>query len=91
LHGTPGARRQIPVEARALAEQHDLRIIGIDRPGIGSSTAHVYPDVLDWTNDLEIVADTLGIDTSTSSGCPAGVRTPWLPRLPCPTGSSASR
>jgi pimeloyl-ACP methyl ester carboxylesterase len=63
MHGTPGARRQIPVEARVLAEQHDLRIIGIDRPGIGSSTAHVYPDVLDWTNDLEIVADTLGIDT----------------------------
>ena len=63
MHGTPGARRQIPVEARALAEQHDLRIIGIDRPGIGSSTAHVYPDVLDWTNDLEIMADTLGIDT----------------------------
>jgi pimeloyl-ACP methyl ester carboxylesterase len=63
MHGTPGARRQIPVEARALAEQHDLRIIGIDRPGIGSSTAHVYPDVLDWTHDLEIVADTLDIDT----------------------------
>ena len=63
MHGTPGARRQIPVEARALAEEHDLRIIGIDRPGIGSSTAHVYPDVLDWTHDLEIMADTLGIDT----------------------------
>jgi pimeloyl-ACP methyl ester carboxylesterase len=63
LHGTPGARRQIPVEARLLAEQHDLRIIGIDRPGIGSSTPHVYENVLDWTHDLRIVADTLGVDT----------------------------
>ena len=33
MHGTPGARRQIPVEARLFAEEHDLRIIGIDRPG----------------------------------------------------------
>lgn len=63
LHGTPGARRQIPVEARALAEVHDLRIIGLDRPGIGSSTAHVYENVLDFAADLEIVADSLGIDT----------------------------
>ncbi|CAA9371967.1 MAG: Putative hydrolase [uncultured Nocardioidaceae bacterium] len=63
LHGTPGARRQIPVEARLLAEKHDLRIIGIDRPGIGSSTAHVYENVLDFAADLEIVADTLGIET----------------------------
>jgi pimeloyl-ACP methyl ester carboxylesterase len=63
LHGTPGARRQIPLEARLLAEQHDLRIIGLDRPGIGSSTPHVYGNVLDWTDDLRIVADTLGVDT----------------------------
>jgi len=63
LHGTPGARRQIPMEARVIAEEHDLRIIGLDRPGIGSSTPHVYADVLDFATDLEIVADTLGIDT----------------------------
>jgi pimeloyl-ACP methyl ester carboxylesterase len=63
LHGTPGARRQIPVEARAMAEEHDIRIIGLDRPGIGSSTPHVYENVLDFATDLGIVADTLGIDT----------------------------
>ena len=38
LHGTPGARRQIPVEARVYAEENDIRLIGVDRPGIGSST-----------------------------------------------------
>lgn len=63
LHGTPGARRQIPVEARRLAEQHDLRIIGIDRPGIGSSTPYVYADLLDWAQDLALVADTLDAPT----------------------------
>ncbi|MEZ0580463.1 alpha/beta fold hydrolase [Nocardioides sp. MH1] len=62
MHGTPGARRQIPVEARAYAEERGLRIIGIDRPGIGSSTPHLYPDVLDWTGDLALLLDALGID-----------------------------
>ncbi len=62
MHGTPGARRQIPVEARRFAAERDLRIIGVDRPGIGSSTPHLYDSVLDWTPDLEILADTLGLD-----------------------------
>jgi pimeloyl-ACP methyl ester carboxylesterase len=62
MHGTPGARRQIPLVAREVADRDGLRIIGIDRPGIGSSTPHVYDDLLDWAADLEIVADTLGMD-----------------------------
>jgi pimeloyl-ACP methyl ester carboxylesterase len=72
MHGTPGARRQIPVEARAYAEREGLRIIGIDRPGIGSSTPHVYESVLDWTGDLELVADTLGIDKMRLIGLSGG-------------------
>lgn len=62
MHGTPGARRQIPLDAREYAEEHGLRIIGIDRPGIGSSTPYLYPDVLDWTRDLALLLDALGID-----------------------------
>jgi pimeloyl-ACP methyl ester carboxylesterase len=61
LHGTPGGRRQIPLEARAYADRHGLRIIGIDRPGIGSSTPWVYDNILDFVPDLEIVADVLGL------------------------------
>ena len=72
MHGTPGARRQIPLEARTYAEQQGLRIIGIDRPGIGSSTPHLYPDILDWTRDLEILLDTLGIDTLRLIGLSGG-------------------
>lgn len=72
LHGTPGARRQIPIEARAYAEEHDLRIIGIDRPGIGWSTAHVYDDVLGWTEDLALVADTLGVEDFHTIGLSGG-------------------
>lgn len=62
MHGTPGGRRQIPIEARLYAVQNDLRIIGIDRPGIGTSTPHLYDNVLAWTTDLELFADNLGLD-----------------------------
>ena len=61
LHGTPGARRQIPVEARAFADKNGLRIVGIDRPGIGSSTPHLYDSILGFTTDLGRLADALGI------------------------------
>src|SRR6478752_9266988 len=72
MHGTPGARRQIPVEARRFAEEHDLRIIGIDRPGIGSSTPHLYRDILDWTGDLAELCDVLDIDTLRVIGLSGG-------------------
>ena len=72
MHGTPGARRQIPLEARAYAERHGLRLIGLDRPGIGSSTSHLYPDILDWTRDLELVLETLAIDTVRMIGLSGG-------------------
>ncbi|HSK34453.1 MAG TPA: alpha/beta hydrolase, partial [Propionicimonas sp.] len=72
MHGTPGSRRQIPLEARAFAEREGLRIIGIDRPGIGSSTPHLYPNILDWTRDLEILLDTLGVETVRLIGLSGG-------------------
>lgn len=72
MHGTPGARRQIPLDARAYAERNGLRIIGIDRPGIGSSTPHLYPNVLDWTGDLEVLLDSLGIDSVRLIGLSGG-------------------
>lgn len=72
MHGTPGARRQIPVEARAIADREGLRIIGIDRPGIGSSTPHLYQDVYDWAADLELLADTLGLGSMHLIGLSGG-------------------
>ncbi len=72
MHGTPGARRQIPLEAREFAEAHDLRIIGVDRPGIGTSTPHLYDDVLDWTGDLVELCDVLDIDTLRVIGLSGG-------------------
>jgi pimeloyl-ACP methyl ester carboxylesterase len=62
LHGTPGARRQIPTEARVYAEGHGIRLIGVDRPGIGSSTPHRYANISAFADDLRTIADTLGVD-----------------------------
>ncbi len=72
LHGTPGARRQIPAEARVYAEQQGIRLIGVDRPGIGSSTPHQYGTVSDFGHDLHVVADILGIDRFAVIGLSGG-------------------
>lgn len=72
LHGTPGARRQIPVEARRYAEREHVRLIGLDRPGIGSSSPHRYENVLAFADDLRIVADTLGVDRMAVVGLSGG-------------------
>ncbi|WP_299559317.1 alpha/beta hydrolase [uncultured Mycolicibacterium sp.] len=72
LHGTPGARRQIPTEARAFAECNGIRLIGVDRPGIGSSTPYQYPNVLAFAEDLRTIADTLGIGEMAIVGLSGG-------------------
>ncbi|MCV7259127.1 alpha/beta fold hydrolase [Mycobacterium shimoidei] len=72
LHGTPGARRQIPTEARVYAEQNHIRLIGIDRPGIGSSTPYQYGTVVAFAEDLRTMADTLGIDKMAVVGLSGG-------------------
>jgi pimeloyl-ACP methyl ester carboxylesterase len=72
MHGTPGARRQIPEAARLAAEELDVRLIGIDRPGVGWSTSHRYPSLLDFAADLETVADRLGLDRFAMIGLSGG-------------------
>ena len=72
LHGTPGARRQIPLEARRWAGENGVRLLGLDRPGVGSSTPYRYSDVLGFASDLRVVADNLGIDRFAVIGLSGG-------------------
>jgi pimeloyl-ACP methyl ester carboxylesterase len=72
LHGTPGARRQIPTEARLYAEQHHIRLIGTDRPGTGSSSPHLYENIAAFADDLRTIADILGIDKMAVIGLSGG-------------------
>ena len=48
--------------ARLYAEANQIRLVGVDRPGIGASTPHEYHRVVDFADDLRTIADTLGID-----------------------------
>ena len=61
FHGTPGARRQIPPAAHLAAEELDLRIISIERPGVGLSTSHQYGAIADIVPEVTEVVDALGI------------------------------
>lgn len=60
------------MEARVYAEQQKIRLIGVDRPGIGSSTPHQYGTVAGFADDLRTIADTLGIDKTIVVGLSGG-------------------
>jgi pimeloyl-ACP methyl ester carboxylesterase len=72
LHGTPGARRQIPEAARLAAEKVGVRFVGIDRPGTGWSTSHLSASILDHIADLEILIDELGFEDLAVIGLSGG-------------------
>ncbi len=61
FHGTPGARKQVPPAAREHAERKGVRLIGIERPGVGRSTPHHYARLIDSAGDIEQVMDLLGL------------------------------
>ena len=61
FHGHPRSR----FEARFLAEQAvraGVRLIGIDRPGMGRSTFKAGRRLLDWPDDVIELADSLHLD-----------------------------
>lgn len=62
FHGTPGARRQMPPAIRSLAEQRNVRLVTLERPGVGTSTRFVYRNVREWSHDVEEIADGLGFE-----------------------------
>jgi pimeloyl-ACP methyl ester carboxylesterase len=61
FHGTPGARRQVPPAARRLARSENLRVVGVERPGVGQSTPHLYNSVVEFAADIQELADRLEI------------------------------
>jgi pimeloyl-ACP methyl ester carboxylesterase len=62
FHGTPGARRQLPPVAHDSAHALGVRIVCLERPGVGESTEHLYERVIDWARDAVVVAERLGHD-----------------------------
>jgi len=72
FHGTPGARRQIPPVGRQAALDLRLRLVTVERPGVGASTDHRYTRVADFADDAAAVADHLGHDRFAVVGLSGG-------------------
>jgi pimeloyl-ACP methyl ester carboxylesterase len=71
-HGTPGARRQLPIVGRRAAERLGLRVVLVERPGVGDSTNHRYGSFREWADDAAVVVDDLGHDRFASVGLSGG-------------------
>lgn len=73
-HGGPSSR----LEARLLADsasKNRLRLICVDRPGMGQSTAQKARSYAGWADDLIAIADALGHDEFGVTGWSEGG--PW--------------
>ena len=55
-----------------MAATHELRIIGVDRPGIGLSTSHLYSSIYDSVPDFHILLDQLEVDRFAVVGLSGG-------------------
>lgn len=72
LHGTPGARRQVPLGLNAAAKENHFRVITVERPGTGKSSDHRYEQLGDFADDLSALANELGIDQFAVVGLSGG-------------------
>jgi len=78
--GVPGSRLQGHPD-RSIAAALGARLIGIDRPGYGLSDVQPGRTILDWPDDVEALADYLGMERSAvisiSGGGPYAAACAW--------------
>jgi pimeloyl-ACP methyl ester carboxylesterase len=60
FHGTPGSRI-LGLEEDPLLERFGIRIVAPERPGYGLSDPSPARTILDWADDVEQLADQLGL------------------------------
>jgi len=72
FHGTPGGRLQVPPDAPAAAAARRLRLIAVERPGTGWSTAHPYGCVREFADDMRALADGLALERFAVVGLSGG-------------------
>jgi pimeloyl-ACP methyl ester carboxylesterase len=61
FHGFPGSRLEAG-HLQNIALLNNYRLIGIDRPGMGMSALEPKRSILSWADDVETLADCLGIN-----------------------------
>ena len=72
FHGTPGARHQISPDVNAIAGERGVRIITVERPGVGDSTPHLHDRILDWAGDIDQLTAQLDVDRFAIAGLSGG-------------------
>lgn len=72
FHGTPGARRQVPPTINTAAAARGLRVVAVERPGVGASTRHLHGSVGDFAGDVEQVVDALELERFSVVGLSGG-------------------
>ena len=71
LHGTPGSRYMFALMDEG-ARARGLRIIAPERPGYGLSDVHRFETLAETANDIEALADELGLDRFVLIGVSGG-------------------
>lgn len=71
LHGTPGSRLARPPDEDAVGGA-GIRVITYDRPGYGASDRQPGRRVVDCVNDVEVIADALGVQRFAVTGGSGG-------------------
>ena len=71
FHGIPGSRLS-PAPVDEQARRRGVRIIGIDRPGMGLSTYQPDRRFLDWPADIAALTAALGVDRFALVGISGG-------------------
>ncbi|MCU1351919.1 MAG: alpha/beta hydrolase [Acidimicrobiales bacterium] len=71
LHGTPGCAAEATPLAAAAADR-GIRLVAVDRPGIGGSDPHPRRTLLDLVDDLVVLADRLELERPSVLGYSGG-------------------
>src|SRR5262249_8394835 len=75
-HGLPSCRLELEVYKCTLQQRPGVRMIALDRPGIGRSSPQSCASILSWPADLAAFADALGIHRFAIAATSAGTRYP---------------
>ena len=70
FHGVPGSRNCLPDDPSL--REFGIRVIALDRPGMGLSDPHHQRTLASWAEDVAQLADGLGLDTFHVAGASGG-------------------
>lgn len=73
FHGSPSCRLDVTApELDAIAERHGVRVLALDRPGMGLSDPQPGRTILDWPADVVAFAESVGLSRFSAMGVSGG-------------------